>query len=237
MEARRVEEAKKFDDWFSEFDRNNDRHLDKSELAALLMTIQPDCPPADSTLDRLMEEAKLIGTGEPVQRSQLRAILLKNLAYVKEAQFLDNVFERFDQDGSGSLDRDELKGMMFSVSSGDVRVFPSGDPAQAQAACIAYKLKCLEDLRKKGIIDEQVVKEKRLRIFKRHHNLMSPRLREHDPQPEEIDFVLDQVDQNKDNKISKDECLAALGIWMQVMKDDPVAVHTKEEKSHTCVIA
>jgi len=162
-------------------------------------------------------------------------VLLKNLAYVKEAQFLDAIFDRFDRDGSGALDRDELKKLMYSVSQGDVLAFPAGDPMQTQAACIAYKLKCLEDLKAKGIIDDATLREKRKRIHQRHHDLMTPRLRDREPEPEEVDFVLDRVDADHDAMIERNECLAALGLWMHILKEDPFHVnHGVKDKSHAC---
>ena len=165
MAARQEAEREHLDAWFREFDKNDDRRLDKKELAALLMTLQPEAPPSDETLDRLMREAKLEDDQhEPVHREQLARVVLKNLSYVKEAQFIDTLFDRFDEDKSGSLDRDELKGLMHSIALGDVKVFPPGDPAYAQAACIAYKFKCLEDLMAKGVIDEPYFREKRARV-------------------------------------------------------------------------
>ena len=171
-----------------------------------------------------------------MHREQLARVVLKNLSYVKEAQFIDTLFDRFDEDKSGSLDRDELKGLMHSIALGDVKVFPPGDPAYAQAACIAYKFKCLEDLMAKGVIDEPYFREKRARVVKRHTGLMSPRLRERDPEPHEVDFVIEQVDTNNDNRINKEECMAALGMWMQVMKDDPDVAAGPSEKSHACAL-
>lgn len=237
MAARQEAERQHLDAWFREFDKNDDRRLDKKELAALLMTLQPEAPPSDETLDRLMREAKLEDDQhEPVHREQLARVVLKNLSYVKEAQFIDTLFDRFDEDKSGSLDRDELKGLMHSIALGDVKVFPPGDPAYAQAACIAYKFKCLEDLMAKGVIDEPYFREKRARVVKRHTGLMSPRLRERDPEPHEVDFVIEQVDTNNDNRINKEECMAALGMWMQVMKDDPDVAAGPSEKSHACAL-
>ena len=131
---------------------------------------------------------------------------------------------------------DELRQLMHTIASGDVKFFPPGDPAYNQAACVAYKFKCLEDLQKKGILTEEVLKEKRNKVIARHKGLMSPRLREHDPEDHELDFVIDKIDVNHDNKISKDECLAALGIWMQVMKDAPAHEALPKDKSHACAL-
>ena len=139
------------------------------------------------------------------------------------------------RDGSGSLDCEELKKLMYSVSQGDVQAFPAGDPMQTQAACIAYKLKCLEDLLAKGIIDDHTLREKRRRIHHRHHELMTPRLRDREPEPEEVDFVLDRVDSDHDGRIGRNECLAALGLWMHILKEDPFHVnHGVKDKSHAC---
>lgn len=238
IDEQRAAESLKFDAWFDEYDLDHDRRLDKAELANLLLHLQPDSPPSDATLDRLIEEAKRHSAeGDPVQREQLRPVLLKNLAYVKEAQFLDTIFSRFDEDHSGTLNRDELQNLMHAVATGDAMAFPDGDPAQKQAACIAYKLKCLNDLHKKGIIDQAALIEKRKRIHDRHHDLMTPRLRDRDPEPEEVAYVLDTADADKDGKIERNECLAALGLWMKILKDDPFHAggHQVKDKSHACV--
>ena len=74
----------------------------------------------------------------------------------------------------------------------------------------------------------------------RNAALISPRVREHDPTTEEVDFVLSQADANHDNKIEKSECLAALGLWLQILKDDPSGGDGRpghDRKSGACVLS
>ena len=107
-EARKEADRKTFDAWFEAFDTDGNRRLDKAELAALLLTLQPEAPPADDVLDRLINDARAgAPEHEPVTREQLQRVVQKNLGYVKEAQFLETLFARFDGDASGFLDRDE----------------------------------------------------------------------------------------------------------------------------------
>ena len=48
-EARKEADRKTFDAWFEAFDTDGNRRLDKAELAALLLTLQPEAPPAPAT--------------------------------------------------------------------------------------------------------------------------------------------------------------------------------------------
>ena len=50
LERKRKEEALRFNAWFEQFDQDKSRTLDKSELAVLMLSIQPDSPPDDVRL-------------------------------------------------------------------------------------------------------------------------------------------------------------------------------------------
>ena len=149
------------------------------------------------------------------------------------------IFERFDEDHSGFLERDELMKLMFSVSQGDVIPLAADDPAAEAARRLRYKLQCLDELHAKGVIDADSLRAKRDRVQQRNHALVSPRVREHDPTPAEVDFVLQQADANGDNKIARDECLAALGLWLQILKDDHAEDkgHERDAPTPVCAIS
>ena len=87
-----------------------------------------------------------------------------------------------------------------------------------------YKLKSLDDLRDKKIIDESTWREKRLKCFQRNTHLVSPRRIGRQPDDGDVEFILALLDRNGDLRISlkewvaRSECLAAVGTWLEVSK-------------------
>lgn len=155
----------------------------------------------------------------PITREQLRMAIQQNLLLCKEQHYLDSIFNRYDVDKSGYLEPGEVKSLMEAAAHGDVLFFEDDHECAAEAKCISYKLKCLDDMKRKGVINDKVWREKRANIAKRHQRIMSPRLSDRDPDANDVAFVLAQCDKNNDGRISRDELFMAIGLWIQVSHD------------------
>lgn len=166
-----------------------------------------------------------------IDKDHLFFAVQKNTMLAKEQDYLDKIFNRYDEDNSGYLEPSEVRTLMQAVAQGDVMQFDSTDPAAQEAACISYKLNCIDELKKKGIINEKVWREKRANVVKRHQSVMCPRFSEKDPDEADIAFVIDQCDKNRDNKISRDELIAAMGLWRQISQNTQ-----GEAKSQVCAV-
>lgn len=197
LATKRREEQKVFDRWFEQRE-----DMDRDELRQLVLSLTNQVP-SDESIDRMMKSSK----------EELRAEVQKNMSYT---QYLDNIFNRYDADGSGFLEPSEVKALMLAAAHGDVLHFELGDPNAHEAACLSYKLKCLDDLKSKGILGEKDWRNKRQTIASRHAALMSPSLSDREPDDADVAFVLEQCDTNNDHKISREELLTAIGLWIQI---------------------
>lgn len=166
-----------------------------------------------------------------VDKDQLFFAVQKNMVLTKEQGYFEKIFNRYDMDNSGYLEPSEVRTLMQAVAQGDVMQFDSTDPAAQEAACTSYKLSCIDELKKKGVINEKVWREKRANVVKRHQSVMCPRFSEKDPDEADIAFVLEQCDKNGDNKISRDELIAAMGLWRQISQNTQ-----GETKSQLCAV-
>lgn len=202
LATKRREEKQVFDRWFEQLDTE----VDRSELTQFITSLTNNVP-SEESIDRMMNLSS---------KEELRAEVQKNMSYIKEQQYLDSIFDRYDVDGSGFLEPSEVKALMVAAAHGDVLHFELGDPNAHEAACLSYKLKCLDDLRAKGILADKEWREKRQSVASRHTALMSPSLSDRDPDDADVAFVLEQCDTNHDHKISREELLAAIGLWIQI---------------------
>jgi hypothetical protein len=61
----------------------------------------------------------------------------------------------------------------------------------------------------------------------------SPRRRlAQEPDDDDLDFILAQCDADHDGKISREECVAAIGLWVRIVNQTEVARH----ESGACVL-
>ena len=155
----------------------------------------------------------------PITKEQLRMAIQQNLLFGKETQYLDSIFNRYDVDKSGFLEPSEVKALMVAAAHGDVLHFEENHACAQEAAYVSFKLKGFDDMKKKGVINDKVWREKRANIAKNHEAIMSPQLSDRSPDENDVAFVLAQCDKNNDGKISKDELFMAIGLWIQISHD------------------
>lgn len=217
-EERREAERVVFDRWYSE-----NKVVDKDSLRLLLDSLGSTAASRDQIVD------SILGSWQQGME-ELRQLVGKTMQHYKEQHFLDKIFDRYDVDKSGFLEPSEVRHLLQAVAQGDVMHFDETDPAAHEAACTSYKLKCIDELKRKGIINEKVWREKRANVVKRHQSIMSPRVGERTPDDDDLDFVLENCDKNNDQKISRDELLAAIDLWIQVSRD--AAARADQQHQH-----
>jgi len=118
-------------DWFGRFDDNNDGRLQRDELRALLTHLEPESPPDEATLDMLIVKATSIESSSLTIRGNkngsvdwhaVQETVLRFRDHVREKGFLDGIFDRFDADGSGHFDKEELMPLLRSVAPQGIEV-------------------------------------------------------------------------------------------------------------------
>ena len=127
-EARGARLQAQLDSWFEEFDTDGDQQFNREELAKLLAHLNPGAPPTDEQIDRVMLDATAVWSNAPatrpskgiydsggrrtimagdvegtIHRDKLSAVVKKYSAFVKEQARIDAIFDKFDEDNSGSL--------------------------------------------------------------------------------------------------------------------------------------
>lgn len=128
---RRVRITAEIDVWFKRFDTNGDGMLQRDELRELLTWLHPSRPPTDANLDLIIEKATAIESysmriaGDPngaLSWHDVRPAVLQYNDYVKDQQYIDTVFERYDTDRSGELDASELLHLLQRIAPEELEV-------------------------------------------------------------------------------------------------------------------
>lgn len=122
------------DQWMAQFDVNHDQTLEKAELAKLLTVYQPDVtPPDDQMLDYLMEvSAKIDGDRLTVKRESLFMVMQVYRDYAKDKETIDAIFDKFDADSSGFLERGELLKLLRSYHEEHPELYPEPEEVDAE---------------------------------------------------------------------------------------------------------
>ena len=111
--------------WFEMFDENGDGVLQRDELRALLTHLNPKRPPSEDNLDWLIEHATAVKTysmnlpgdkNGDVTFHDTRATVMRYHEYCKDQAYLDAVFRKYDVNGNGELDEEELVEFLQKVA-------------------------------------------------------------------------------------------------------------------------
>jgi len=107
------------DGWFEEHDRDGNSVLDKDELKALLEDVSGS-PPNDKVMQTAWASAELAADSSTmgVKREAIAEVVTRVMAYMKQHETIDPMFDKFDVDGNGTLDRQELKSLLVKVAKG-----------------------------------------------------------------------------------------------------------------------
>lgn len=99
------------EEWFQNFDENHDGKLDRDEIQLLLAHVYPDLPPATpESINLLLEKLGAVDDHDDVV-----AVIVRYGCYICEKQELDAVFQEFDHNDNGVLDKSELQQLLAKV--------------------------------------------------------------------------------------------------------------------------
>lgn len=123
-----------FDQWFEKFDVNHDQTLQRTELAELLKLFQPDAQaPDDQMMDYLMEvSAKIDGDQLTVKRESLAKVMMVYRDYARNKEAIDAIFDKFDTNSSGFLERQQLLKLLQSYHEEQPELYPEPEDHDAQ---------------------------------------------------------------------------------------------------------
>mmetsp|Transcript_22166 Transcript_22166/g.76781 ORF Transcript_22166/g.76781 Transcript_22166/m.76781 type:complete len:294 (+) Transcript_22166:119-1000(+) len=242
----REEEQTKLDVWFAAQDLDGNGMIDARELASLMPSVEPDWVHSDAIIEKMMAYARELsakaGTvhaeGAPpgIGKDQIVRVLDFQKQFAKERQFVDFVFSQFDAgafpggslsrpgcvperalDNSGFLDFVEMRNVVHAVASGTVVMdLDDSDPLARKAQCVKFRLFCLEDLYKSGKLNQAEYARKREMVFAKHPDIAGPKTVQRDIDDADLEWVMLQCDGDNDGRISKDECSAAIALWLKV---------------------
>lgn len=245
LQRKHEAEELKFQAYFDDFDTNKNGILSKPELVKLLHHLQPDHVFPDKQLDEIVAEGMEMWKEdhpgeEPVEKGiarwHLQTIVQKQLSNAKEKLYVDGIFDLYDADKSGFLDREEMISVLKAAVSGEIEPhFDEEDENFQKAKCLKYKLECLGELHKRGILDNFAHEEKRNKLLRGRGHLVPQKLVTRAPEPEDIEFVVEQCDNDSDGKISKSECLTAISLWIQLAAENDAEDEAKAA-SKLCLI-
>jgi len=102
------------DAWFSKFDHDTNGHLDKNELKELLTSLAEGKIPTEGVLDKAWTPYAAGGKG--ISKAEASAVVTKTVQYIKEQDIVEPLFAKYDTDGSGGLNEDELLKLLQRVA-------------------------------------------------------------------------------------------------------------------------
>ena len=109
------------DEWFERFDEDQNKQLDRNELRKLLTHLHPDTPVEEEALDYLIKRAtEIVSPSLTLEGSadglipKVRAVktVTRYSQYLKNKRELDELLKRFDSDGNGKLEPEELAALL-----------------------------------------------------------------------------------------------------------------------------
>ena len=204
-------EEVQLDDWMRKHDTNGDGGLDKKEFAELVRGLEHDEDETvdEMAIDRLFEKAtKGVAGVDHVTRAQERESVIRYRQYLVHHEYLDMIMNHFDKDKSGNLDREEIRQMLQTILRDGAKLTVNTEGRE-------YKLKSLEEAFNKGRIDQAMYQQK---LYKVQGVPPKDRPQISTVSDDDIDFVMAAADTDKDGKLDRDEVLASLALWSQLLK-------------------
>lgn len=108
-------------EWFSQFDEDGNKQLDRNELGKLLAHLHPDTPVEDEALDFVIKKATQIVSpsltieGSPdgsIPMDSAVKTVTRYSSYLTNKHRLDTLLKRFDSSGNGKLEISELGALL-----------------------------------------------------------------------------------------------------------------------------
>lgn len=106
--------------WFRKYDRDANAVLDRDELKSLLEGLAGTAP-SEKVVNVAWASAKPTKVGgttvQGISKDAASEVVSKVLEYIKQQSTIDPIFEKFDTDGNGVLDEEELLALLQSVAT------------------------------------------------------------------------------------------------------------------------
>ena len=118
--VKQAEEKQLIEQLLQKYDDNNSGGFDRSQLRNVLAEVDPDHKPDDESLEFIMH--KLQDENGDVQANKISIVILKYKNYMKQKDRYDNLFKKFDANGTGKLDKTQVLAMLKEVARGRVAV-------------------------------------------------------------------------------------------------------------------
>mmetsp|Transcript_40982 Transcript_40982/g.82071 ORF Transcript_40982/g.82071 Transcript_40982/m.82071 type:complete len:198 (+) Transcript_40982:181-774(+) len=117
--VRRQEEVKLMH-MIARYDKSNDGHLDKNELGDLLQDVNGGERPSEEEIQWVLQVADRQdgNVSDQLGINDVQVAINTWRAYRENKEHIDQVFAKYDQDGSGKLEFDDLKRMLTDLNDG-----------------------------------------------------------------------------------------------------------------------
>lgn len=97
---------------FAKFDRDGDGHIEAKELATVMRIMGME--PSEQQLQELIQSVDVDGNGK-IELEEFTNLMARNILTKDGATELLNAFKLFDQDNSGFITSDEIRGLMTTA--------------------------------------------------------------------------------------------------------------------------
>eukprot|EP01050_Picozoa_sp_SAG11_P005544 SAG11_NODE_395_length_9822_cov_4.886043_4_plen_246_part_00 len=99
------------DQLWNTYDRNKNGHLNETELRALMEDMNKPHPVSDEAVQFVIDSADTSHTGV-INHGELRLAVPLYLSLQTQQRRFEDAFDKYDEDGSGFLDRGEVKHLL-----------------------------------------------------------------------------------------------------------------------------
>ncbi|KAJ1461912.1 hypothetical protein M885DRAFT_558355 [Pelagophyceae sp. CCMP2097] len=230
LDQKVAEDAEELDGWMQHFDANQNNKLERHELARrrasritrlLLLDLDPGAPAAsEAALDFLLGCHERIISGEvdlaSVSRKELRATIEKYRDYVRRSAFLDSVFEKFDENGSGALEAGEVHKFLRALADGSCVC--QGDAAIERDQAKLFKLRALAKSLKRGVISQRTFRAKAGRVGFLKATAV-PAHQSFEVERGDVDWVLSECSLRKARAVHRDEVFQCIAAWLCLLAE------------------
>uniref|UniRef100_A0A7S0HT32 EF-hand domain-containing protein n=1 Tax=Hanusia phi TaxID=3032 RepID=A0A7S0HT32_9CRYP len=120
--ARRMqEEEHKIFKLMRKYDRSQDGKLDKKEFGDLMQEVNEGVRPSSEEIAYIYQVADREGKGDmdgTLDLEEVKSAIGSWRAYLQNKSQIDEAFKKYDQDGSGKLEFDDLKKLLTDLNDG-----------------------------------------------------------------------------------------------------------------------
>ena len=206
-------EEQKLQQWLEKYDRDQDGGLDKDEFAELVKGLDETEDVDQEAIDKLFAKAQGGKDVDKDNKEQIKEAVMRYKEYLAHHEYLDQVMRKFDKDGSGALDKVEIKAMLETI-------LKDGASLVVHSKGRAYKLETLEAAHASGRLDKTTYRDKVNKVTGTEPGA-APSIME--VTDDDVDFVMAEADLDKNGTLDKEEVLASLAAWTTLLKRQTAA--------------